>query len=185
LCNSARGGDAEVVRSALAKMQSLEALESARPGAALPAAAEIELQLASRSYDQADVAECHLQRAYALAPEHAATHIGLYRFYFYRNRLREALVVGMCCLAFAARCNGLAQDWTAVRPPHAEFDSLSALPRFYLFTLKACAYLSLRLGEREHGSAMLDKLAELDPTDKVNATVLRDVLSRAGGDHEE
>ena len=118
-------------------------------------------------------------RAFDLAPKHPATHIALYRFYFYRNRLAEALTVGLRCLVHAATMNGLPHDWRTVAPNY------SALPRFYLFTLKGCAYLSLRLGDLEQGAAMLAKLTELDASDKVGGSVLRGVLDRMGQDDED
>lgn len=73
--------------------------------------------------------------AYAVAPDHPAVHIGLYRF--------------------------------------------------YLFTLKACAYLHLRLGDLTAGEAMLAKLIELDPADRLGGSVLRRVLGRMGQDDDE
>ena len=74
--------------------------------------------------------------------------IGLYRFYFYQHRLAEAFEVAQICLKKAARDNGLPLDWREVRPDQANFSDFAAvLPRFYLFTLKAAAYLSMRLGD--------------------------------------
>ena len=55
-------------------------------------------------------------------------------------------------------------------------------PRFYLFALKAQAYLSMRLGNLEEGREAVLKSLELDPTDKVGAKVLLEVLNRIGKD---
>jgi hypothetical protein len=163
----------------------LESLELACLGAGLPAAAEHELQQASRCYADPMAVERHLLRAVDLAPQHPATLIGLYRFYFYRNRLVEALQVGERCLANAARVNGLPAAWQMVRPEQADFGGFSAVPRLYLFSLQACAYLCLRLGALERGGALLDKLVELDPGDRVHGSVLRGVLQRWGQDDDE
>jgi hypothetical protein len=71
-------------------------------------------------------------------------------------------------------------DWREVKTLDAEFsDYAAALPRFYLFSLKAVAYLSMRLGRLEEGRAMVAKLLELDPTGKTGARVLLGVLDRA------
>jgi hypothetical protein len=68
-----------------------------------------------------------------------------------------------------------------VQPGDADFSSFEAkLPRFYLFTLKAYAYLQMRLGDVDEGNAAVQKLLELDPTDKVNAGILQDVWQRIG-----
>ena len=109
--------------------------------------------------------------------------IGWYRYYFYKGRLRECLVVANQCLAKAARENGLAGDWRQVSPGDAEFGRYEEiLPRFYLFVLKGYAYLHMRLGNLDEGRAAVMKLLELDPTDKVGAKVLLGVLERIGHD---
>jgi tetratricopeptide (TPR) repeat protein len=163
-----------------------EWLEAACLGGMLPPEVKALLDAAAAAYGQDEVAEAHLRRAVALAPEHPAVHIGLYRFYFYKNRLDEALGVGLACLAKAARDNGLPADWREVRLEQADFSNFAAvLPRFYLFTLKGCAYLSMRLGQLETGEAMVDKLTELDPSDRLGGSVLRGVLSRLGVDDDD
>jgi hypothetical protein len=58
------------------------------------------------------------------------------------------------------------------------------LPRFYLFTLKGYAYLQMRLGDLDEGRAAVAKLLELDPSDKIGARVLFEVLERVGLDDE-
>lgn len=161
-------------------------LAGALLGAGLPAEAHRHLELAGADFQSDAVAEQHLREAQTLAPDHAAVLIGLYRFYFYKGRLGEALGVAQTCLAKAARDNGLNADWRRVHRGDAEFSSYSAiLPRFYLFALKAYAYLQMRLGAIDEGHAAIDKLLELDPTDKVNASVLNDVWKRIGHDDDE
>ncbi len=56
--------------------------------------------------------------------------------------------------------------------------------RFYLFTLKAYAYLQMRLGCLDEGRAAVTKLLELDPSDKIGARVLLDVLEAAANADE-
>lgn len=150
-------------------------------GSGLPPSAERHLQEASRSYHHDQLAEWHLLEAQALAPDHAEVLVGLYRFYFYKNRLREALEVARACLRKAAVDNGLPSDWHQVQCADARFDSYDAtLPRFYLFTLKGYAYLQLRLGNLSEGQAAVMKLLELDPGDKLGGRVLLGVLERVG-----
>jgi tetratricopeptide (TPR) repeat protein len=156
-------------------------LAAALLGGGLPREVEQHLEAAGRSYHTDEQAEWHLREAQALAPDHAAVLIGLYRFYFYKNRLREALDVAHICLRKAAEDNGLHLDWREVRARDARFDSYEAvLPRFYLFTLKGYAYLQLRLGNIPEGQAAVMKLLELDPGDKLGGRVLLGVLERMG-----
>jgi tetratricopeptide (TPR) repeat protein len=162
------------------------AAEYACFGAGLPADAERELRLAGMAYHQDAVAEAHLRNAIDLAPWHVAVHIGLYRFYFYKGRLQEALQVAVRCLEDAAARIGVPGDWRKVRAQDAEFGSYDAvMPRFYLFTLKAYGYLQMRLGDVEAGRAVTTKLLELDPQDKLGGKVLLNVLDRVGKDDYE
>ena len=164
----------------------LEASEFACFGAGLPPAAELELRLAGMAYHQDQVAEGHLRKAIDLAPWHVAVHIGFYRFYFYKGRLKEALQVAVRCLEDAAARIGIPGHWRLVRAPDAKFDSYDAvLPRFHLFTLKAYGYLQMRLGDLEAGRAVTAKLLELDPRDKLGGKLLMRVLERAGKEDDE
>ena len=154
--------------------------------AGLPDAARDALEAAGRDYPDEALCRAHLARAQDLAPDHPAVLIGLYRFHFYGGRLRETLAVGLRCLDWAAKAANLQPDWRAVRPGDAPFgDFAAALPRFYLFCLKGCGYLNLRLGESAAGQAMLEKLAELDPGDKLGGRVLLQVVERQGRDDDD
>lgn len=159
-------------------------LAEALLGGGLPPEAEFHLWEAGLSYHLDDVAERHLQEAQALAPDHAAVLIGLYRFYFYKGRLAEALEIAHVCLAKAARENRLPPDWRDVGAGDAKFGRYEeVLPRFFMFTLKGYAYLQMRLGNVNEGRAAIMKLLELDPSDKIGAKVLLGVLDRIG--HED
>ncbi len=154
-------------------------------GGGLPPEAEFHLWEAGLAYHLDEVAEQHLRQAERLAPGHAAVLIGLYRFYFYKGRLADALAVARLCLEKAALENDLAVDWQGVSPGDAEFNRYEAiLPRFYLFTLKGYAYLQMRLGNLEEGRMAVDKLLELDPADGIGAKVLLGVLQRVGQDDD-
>jgi tetratricopeptide (TPR) repeat protein len=149
-------------------------------GTGLPPQVVAALDEASAHYADEERAEACLQAAYALAPEHPTVLIGLYRFYFYKGRLMDAVVISTRCVVKAARLNGLRMDWRQVCAADAAFSDFGAvLPRFYLFSLKAYPYLRLRLGDVDEGRDAVEKLLELDPTDKINARVLLDVLNRS------
>jgi tetratricopeptide (TPR) repeat protein len=154
-------------------------LAAACLGRGLPPEAERHLRLAGESYHRDEEALAHLQAAWRVASDHVAVYIGLYRFYFYKNRLAEALEVARLCLAKATRDLGLTRDWRRMRSTDADFNSFEAvLPRFFLFTLKSYGYLQLRLGELEEGRTALEKLTELDPDDKLGGRKLLQVLER-------
>ena len=161
-------------------------LAGALLGVGLPLDAEEHLRKASAAYHLDEVAEEHLLKAQSLAPGHAAVLIGLYRFYFYKGRLPEALEIAEICLRKAAADCDLPKDWRLVSTHDANFsDYEMVLPRFYLFTLKGYAYLQMRLGNLEEGLLAVLKLLELDRSDKVGATVLLDVLQHIGRDDHD
>ncbi len=156
---------------------------SAILGEGLPEDAERLLHAAAASYEQDDVALRYLMEARLLAPTHPATLIGLYRFYFYKGRLAEARAIAETCLTRAAIDNSLPLNWRDVSPDDAAFGDFDAIgPRFFMFSLKGYAYLSMRLGDLAESAAAIDKLLELDPADKIGARVLQDVLARRGQD---
>jgi tetratricopeptide (TPR) repeat protein len=161
-------------------------LADALLGGGLPPEAEHHLLQAGLSYQADEIAEAHLHRAEALAPGHAAVLIGRYRFYFYKGRLAEALEVARTCIEKAGRENNFSTDWRLVASGHARFDRYEEmLPRFFMFSLKGYAYLQMRLGNLEEGKLALDKLLELDPSDKIGAKVLLGVIERAGRDDDD
>lgn len=149
-------------------------------GEGLSPEAEQHIRQAGLSYHADDVAETHLLEARQLAPGHVAVLISLYRFYFYKGRLSDALDVARACLEKAARENNLPTDWRLAEPGDAAFDRYEGMwPRFYLFTLKGYAYLKMRLGEIGEGTEAVHKLLELDPGDKIGARILLDVIERS------
>lgn len=154
-------------------------------GGSLPADAERHLTKAGLTYHLTDVAETHLRAAHALAPDHAAVLIALYRFYFYKGRLYEALQIARACIRKACQENLLEPDWRDVRADDAAFGEWDALvPRFFLFALKGYAYLNMRLGYFAEGRLAAEKLLELDARDRIGARVLLDVLDRMDVDDE-
>ena len=154
-------------------------------GGGLPPLAEQHLRDAGLNYQFCEVAEDHLRRAQKVAPDHFAVLIGFYRFYFYKGRLAEALDIGRICLAKAAREKNFATDWRDVRRDDADFACYDdVLARFFMFCLKGYAYLNMRLGDLDEGRVAVAKLLELDPSDRVNARLLFDVLERAESDDE-
>lgn len=154
-------------------------------GGGLPAEAQGHIERAALSYHLTDVAETHLLAADRIAPDHAAVLIAFYRFYFYKGRLVDALQTARDCIDKALRLNGLGSAWRLVRPEDAPFGEWDALvPRFFLFSLKGYAYLSMRVGDLDEGRCAAEKLIELDTRDRIGARVLLDVLDRIGLDDD-
>lgn len=148
----------------------------------LPPVAEEQLRLASHAYADSTKAEMHLAIAKAIAPNNAVVLVGAYRYYFYKNRLYDALKVANDCLLTVSAELHIPANWQDVMPVHADFIGDEPAHRFYLFVLKAYAYLLLRLNRLAEGALAAEKLLELDPDNKVGGQVLLDVLERIGKD---
>lgn len=131
--------------------------------------------------DQPEAALHLLARARAAAPRHPVPLIALYRFHFYGRQLAQARAVGEDALAIAR--TALGPDFGDL-PPSDDAARHDAAVRFYLFTLKGLAYLSLRLGDLDEARVLLGELRRLDPKDHVGGAVLLQVLARfeAGAD---
>lgn len=159
-------------------------LDMAVLGAGLPPVAESLIARAGLVRDDADQALGLLEVARSLAPDHPACLIALYRFHFYGNRLLDARRVALNAIRVAGELMDFPEDWQHV-PASAFKGELSPLPRFFLFSLKGYAYLSLRLGEIDEGRSALFRLAELDPANQTGHALLMDVLARMGREDDD
>lgn len=149
-------------------------------GQALPAGVEAALREAGalRGTD-APAAMAALMRAQALAPEHPAVLIALYRHHFYGHRLGQARDVARRALVTGAAALGLPAVWRQVPARPLDGARHDAATRFYLFVLKGYAYLSLRLADDAEARDALALLRALDPQDNVGAALLESVRRQA------
>ena len=138
-----------------------------------PAAIDAHLRAAARVYADTPAAEAILLRTLSLDPHSLATYFSLYKFYFYKHRLLEAERTALLGLETAARQSGFPADWHRLDADSSNWSHVGGPQHFYLFTLKALAFIRLRLNRAEAAHALLAKLAELDPSDSVGAGVIR------------
>lgn len=154
-------------------------------GLATPPAVEAALREAGLHRGDEVRAMAALMRAQALAPEHPAVLIAQYRHHFYGHRPAIARDIARRALVVGAKALSLPGVWRHVKPeplPGARFDPVT---RFYLFTLKGYAYLSLRLGDGDEARDALALLKALDPEDRVGGALLETVRLRAEAPEEE
>lgn len=145
-------------------------------GEASPVIAQL-LQEAAAAYQQTSRAEAILWSAQAINPACLPVYFALYKFYFYKFRLADAEKVALMGLETAARQGGFTADWSQLSLQSVDWHLTDQPQHFYLFTLKALAFIRLRLGQREDSLALLDKLRELDPADSVGSSVIRDLAA--------
>ena len=144
---------------------------------AAPKVAALLAEAASAHGDDAR-AETLLKAAQHTDPQCLAAYFALYKFYFYRGRLLEAEQAALDGLAVAGAQGRFASDWEILHPDSADWTPATGPVRFYLFSLKALAFIRLRSGRTTEAAAILAKLAELDPRDQVGASVIRSLAAK-------
>ena len=123
-------------------------------------------------------AETLLKAARHAAPHCLAVYFALYKFYFHRGRLLEAERATLDGLTEAAAQGGFADDWKQLYAGSTDWTQATGPVRFYLFSLKALAFIRLRSGRTSEATAILAKLAELDPGDQVGGSVIRSLAAK-------
>lgn len=148
-------------------------LDAPQPVAPVPAAAAELLERARAAWHDPAAATVLLGEALALAPECLALHYARYKFHSSHGQYALAEAAAGTALAEAARQAGFDADWRSLGPATADWSDVRGAAHFYLFSLKALAYLRLRRGAVHDCLALLDKLAQIDPADQVGAEVIR------------
>ncbi len=147
-----------------------------------PVSPEVALLLDQASEaGRGDDAEAPLLRAYFLEPTHLTVLVALYRFYYYKQRYEEALMVADRTLDIAGRQLGLPSDWRHLsmnQLGHGVLVSMG-LTRFYLYALKASGFMLLRMSRLTEALERLEKLSEVDPSDQFGAGPLIDLAQSA------
>ena len=155
--------------------------ERKRIGAVPPPADDL-LARARAAWRDVPAATVLLAQALAIAPDCLPLHHARYKFHSSHGQYALAEAAARTALAEAARQAGLPSDWRALDhgvDPAINWADVQGAAHFYLFTLKALAYLRLRRGDLAEAGAVLDTLARLDPGDGVGAAVTRSLLQGA------
>lgn len=117
-----------------------------------------------------------LWTAVATAPDQLPVYYLLYKLHAGRGELDLALKAASKGLEAAAQAAHLSPDWNAVLPGSTDF-SIPGPARFWLFTLKALAFIHLRRGERDTSIALVAQLRQLDPDDHLGVSVIEALLN--------
>ncbi len=120
-------------------------------------------------------ADAVFREALARDPSVLASYFCLYKIHAYGGRLETALAAAEAGLAEAARQAALPADWTGWTAD-ALAKAAPASARFALYTLKAVAFIRLRLGEPEAAQSRLDALATLGASEGMGGAVVADLM---------
>lgn len=155
-------------------------------GGDMPEAARRLLHEAARSA-RGDVGAL-LWTAQAIAPQALGIYYALYKHHAGLREFEQAERAAQRGLLEAARQAGLAEDWRQVVPgrvPAGVDFRGSGAARFWLFTLKASAFIALRSGRLDDARELLAHIVALDDQahlgSEVIATLLASVTSGSGG----
>jgi hypothetical protein len=114
-----------------------------------------------------------LWTALALAPDCLPVYYLLYKAHAGRGELSEAERAARAALAVAGAQAGLPTRLDAtgyLSAVHADF-ATPGPARFWLFTLKALAFICVRRGEVELARGIVDSIGRCDPTHSVGSEV--------------
>jgi len=125
-----------------------------------------------------------LWTAHAFAPHALGIYHALYKLHAGQREFEQAERAARRGLAEAARQAGLPDDWRAVTPaslpPRLDFGG-NGPARFWLFTLKALAFLALRQQRPDEAHELLARIAELDPGARIGDEVVAALLASVNG----
>ena len=136
------------------------------------------VQQAIANYEDHAVAEGLFKQALELAPAEMEIYVAFYKFYFYQKYLKEAEQVALQTLHKAAELTALPADWRYLNREFAHWSSPDSPVRYYLYTMKALGFIALRQERLALAHEILDKLAELDPEDRVGGSVVKALANR-------
>lgn len=133
--------------------------------------------VAASSVDQSR-AESLFLKAQALDSRCLQTYFALYKFYFFQKRLVDAERVVIAGLEESARQGGFPSDYRRLAQNRQKWDLYAnEIALFYLYTLKALAFIKLRLGFTIDAQLVLSHLQQLDPEDLSGASVIMDLAA--------
>ena len=130
------------------------------------------LEEAMQSYHNTDHAEKLLQKAHRQAPSALPVYFSWYKFLFYKGKLAEAEQVVRSALNEAASQGGFSSAWEELTIESSDWLAHDSPQHFFLFSLKALAFIRLRQGDRQECDKILAKISQLDRADTVGASVI-------------
>ena len=123
-------------------------------------------------------AETLFLQAQALDSHCLQTYFALYKFYFFQKRLLDAERIVLAGLEESARQGGFPNDYQQLAGNLQRWNLYAnECSLFYLYTLKALAFIRLRLGLTLEAQLILSTLQQLDPKDLSGASVIMDLAA--------
>lgn len=123
---------------------------------------------AERLFIEARQLDCHCLQ----------TYFALYKFYFYRARLGDAERTVLDGLEEAARQGRFPSDYKRLLREKEKWNLYAnEITHFYLYSLKALAFIKLRNGQDLEARVILSVIDELDPEDRSGGSVIGELAT--------
>jgi len=137
----------------------------------------LQAAVAASSVDQSQAENLFLQ-AQTLDSHCLQTYFALYKFYFFQKRLVDAERIVLAGLKESAKQGGFPSDYRQLAQNLQKWNLYAnESTLFYLYTLKALAFIKLRLGFTLDAQLVLSTLQQLDPEDRSGASVIMDLAA--------
>ena len=137
----------------------------------------LQAAVAASSVDQS-LAENLFVQAQTLDSHCLQTYFALYKFYFFQKRLVDAERIVLAGLEEAAKQGGFPNDYRQLVQNLQKWNLYANdSTLFYLYTLKALAFIKLRLGFTLDAQLVLSHIQQLDPEDLSGASVIMDLAA--------
>ena len=137
----------------------------------------LQAAVAASSVDQAEAETLFLQ-AQTLDSHCLQTYFALYKFYFFQKRLVDAERIVLAGLEEAAKQGGIPNDYRRLVQNEQKWNLYAnESTLFYLYTLKALAFIKLRQGFTLDAQLVLSHIQQLDPEDLSGASVIMDLAA--------
>ena len=137
----------------------------------------LQAAVAASTVDQ-NQAETLFLQAQTLDSHCLQTYFALYKFYFFQKRLADAERIVLAGLEEAAKQGGFPNDYRRLVQNRQQWNLYANdSTLFYLYTLKALAFIKLRLGFMVDAQLVLSHIQQLDPEDLSGASVIMDLAA--------
>ena len=137
----------------------------------------LQAAVAASSIDQSRAENLFLQ-AQTLDSHCLQTYFALYKFYFFQKRLADAERIVIAGLEESARQGSFPSDYRRLARNRKKWNLYAnEITLFYLYTLKALAFIKLRQGYNVEAKLVLSHLRQLDPEDLSGASVIMDLAA--------
>lgn len=127
-------------------------------------------------------AEKLFQQAKHLDASCLQTYFALYKFYFYQGLLHEAEFEVLAALQESAKQGNFSSDYQRLVLQSDVDMYASEVTLFYLYSLKALAFIKLRQEKEAEARVVLSIIQKLDPEDRVGASVIQSLADAIAED---